>query len=356
MIKSNNEWDPLKEVIIGNCFNANLPKLDLSIKLFFHNNSYYYYKTDNNRQPIIKKQYIEELNEDINSFIKALKYEGVKIHRPHKLKKIQKFKTPYWESTTVPALNVRDQFLILNNELIETSPQVRCRYFENDLIKHILYDQGSFKWTVMPKPIMTDNSFDLRYVTDQGPEYKNRYTKIENEYDHNFEIMIDGAQCIRFNENLIINAANMNHLLGIQWLEKHLGNKYNIFTLNSAADNHLDSYIVPLREGTLLLRDPSFIEYLPNFLQSWDIIYPPKPSDNMFPNYNADDFIIGSKYIDMNVLSIDGDKIIVNSLYPELVKLLEKEGFTPIPVQHRHRRIFGGGFHCFSLDLHREEK
>ena len=51
---------------------------------------------------------------------------------------------------------------------------------------------------------------------------------------------------------------------------------------------------------------------------------------------------------------IDGDKIIVNSLYPELISLLEKNKFTPIPVRHRHRKIFGGGFHCFTLDLLRE--
>ena len=64
--------------------------------------------------------------------------------------------------------------------------------------------------------------------------------------------------------------------------------------------------------------------------------------------------ILTTKYIDLNVLSVDEDKIIVNSLFPELIKTLEKHGFTPIPVRHRHRRIFGGGFHCFTLDTVRE--
>ena len=356
MINSNNEWDPLKEVIVGNCFNANIPKLDLSIKLFFHDNAYCYYRTDNYRQPIIRQQYIEELNEDIEGFVSVLKNLGIIVYRPQELKKIQIVKTPYWETTTVPALNVRDQFLILGNELFETSPQVRCRYFENDLVRPIIQKQfleNDFKWTVMPKPKMTDNSFDIKYVTNQGPEYKERYTKIPNEFDSGYEMMIDGAQFVRFNTDIIINVANRNHLLGAMWFQKHLDKKYKIHILNSAADNHLDSYIVPLKEGVLLLRDPSFKKYLPSFLDSWKILYPPEPSDNMFPDYKADDFIIGSKYIDMNMLSIDGDKIIVNSLYPEMIKLLDKNGFTPIPVQHRHRRIFSGGFHCFTLDLNR---
>jgi glycine amidinotransferase len=42
--------------------------------------------------------------------------------------------------------------------------------------------------------------------------------------------------------------------------------------------------------------------------------------------------------------------VLVNADCPGLVKTLESEGFTVIPVQHRHRRLFGGGFHCFTLD------
>ena len=32
------------------------------------------------------------------------------------------------------------------------------------------------------------------------------------------------------------------------------------------------------------------------------------------------------------------------------VQVLERRGFTVVPVRHRHRRLFGGGFHCFTLD------
>ena len=38
MVHSNNEWDPLKEVIVGNTYLSNLPGLELSFKLFFHDN------------------------------------------------------------------------------------------------------------------------------------------------------------------------------------------------------------------------------------------------------------------------------------------------------------------------------
>ncbi len=356
MINSFNEWDNLKEVIVGDCFNSNIPNLDLSMKLFFHDNSYaYYHMVDNDQAPIIKQQYIKELNEDLTGFVDTLKGLGITVYRPSQLDKIHKIKTPAWESTAVPALNVRDQFIILGNAIIETPPQVRCRYFENDLVKPILYQQflsdSRCKWVVMPKPIMTDNSFDKSYVTNQGYDEDDAYTQIPNKLDFEQEMMIDGAQCIRFNNDILVNIANRNHLLGLEWLKRHAGAVFKFHTIRSVTDNHLDSLIVPLCEGTLLLRNKSVKDKLPDFLKSWDIIYAPEPSDDMFPQYNSDDFINGSKFIDCNVLSIDGDKIIVNSLFPELIKVLEKNKFTPIPVQHRHRRIFGGGFHCFTLDL-----
>jgi glycine amidinotransferase len=45
--------------------------------------------------------------------------------------------------------------------------------------------------------------------------------------------------------------------------------------------------------------------------------------------------------------------VVVNSLFPELIRLLERHGFDVLPICHRHRRLFGGGFHCFTLDVRR---
>jgi glycine amidinotransferase len=65
--------------------------------------------------------------------------------------------------------------------------------------------------------------------------------------------------------------------------------------------------------------------------------------------------LLASKYIDMNVLSIDPQKVMVSSNYTPLIRLLEQNGFTPVPVQLRHRRLFGGGFHCITLDTIRSD-
>ncbi len=375
MVNSFNEWSTLKEVIVGSPINYNTQDLELSFKVFFHDVAYsafcypYYGTNDESDCPnetqtsqsvvtrTLKKQYLEELNEDVEELVSTLQQLNIKVHRPIPLSQAIKFETPYWKADCIPALNVRDQAIILGNEILETPPQVRARYFENDLLKPIFYkyfEQGA-KWTNMPKPIMTDKSFDTSYISGQNvPAMQEVYPQNESEFDIGYEMMFDAAQCIRFGKDILINVATKNHYLAYQWLERHFEGKFNFHMLYQFADNHIDSIILPLKPGKLLLRNPQFLDRLPEPLQKWDIIYPPEPTENIFPTYEDDDLILTTKYIDLNVLSIDEDKIIVNSLFPELIKTLEKHGFTAIPVQHRHRRIFGGGFHCFTLDTVRE--
>ena len=371
MVNSFNEWSPLKEVIVGSPVHYDIQDLELSFKLFFHDvvySSFYYpsyssSSTQENQESSksitkkLNKRYLEELNEDVEELVTTLQQLGVKVHRPIPLNQTIQFQTPYWKADCIPALNVRDQAIIFGNEILETPPQVRARYFENDLLKPIFYQyfhQGA-KWTNMPKPIMTDKSFDISYVSgDTDPAIQKVYHQNESKFDIGYEMMFDAAQCIRFGKDILINVSTKNHYLAYEWLKRHLEGKFNFHLLYRFADNHIDSIILPLKPGTLLLRKPEFLDKLPDPLQKWDIIYPPEPKENMFPQYEDEDLILTTKYIDLNVLSIDENTIIVNSLFPELIKTLEQHGFTAIPVRHRHRRIFGGGFHCFTLDTVRE--
>lgn len=372
MLQSYDEWSQLKEVIVGSPINFNFSDLELSFKLFFHDNvnlSFYYpqYSAnqknshENKLQPTINSKYLEELTEDVQGFVTTLKSLGVTVHRPKHLNQVKEIVTPYWRTYSMPALNVRDQAIIFGNEIIESPPLIRSRYFENDLLKHVFYNyfNKGCKWTVMPRPLMTDKSFDLSYIEEQGRQMVAQeaiYEQQDSEYDIGLEMMIDAAQCIRMGKDVIVNVATHNHQLGLDWLVRHLGDRFRFHRVDRMTDNHIDSIILPLRPGTLLLRHPKFLPMLPKALQKWDVIYPPEPTESLFPQYEDNPIMLTSKYIDLNVLSVNEKQIIVNSLNPELIKTLESHGFEPIPVQHRHRRLFGGGFHCFSLDTVREGK
>jgi N-dimethylarginine dimethylaminohydrolase len=62
---------------------------------------------------------------------------------------------------------------------------------------------------------------------------------------------------------------------------------------------------------------------------------------------------IGSKWIDMNLFSINPNLVVVDRDQTALIKLLEKQGIDVIRLKLRHSRMLGGGFHCTTLDVRR---
>ncbi|MFF2300281.1 hypothetical protein [Arthrobacter sp. NPDC058127] len=359
------EWSPLREVIVGTSAGYEAHDMELSFRLFFNDvaNSSFYYPSLEARHPLdaadsrrpLNDRYVKELGEDLEDFAETLAALGVVVHRPDPLESRGTFATPDWEATMIPALNVRDQTIVFGDEIVETSCQVRARSHESDLLKPIFarYFREGSRWTSMPRPRLLDHSFDTSYVSGRAtPAIEDVGEASGSAAD--YEIMIDGAQCIRLGRDIIVNVATANHALGARWLARHLEGRFRVHVMDRFADNHIDSLVLPLRPGLLLLRNPGVADRLPSPLQRWDKIYAPEPQSHNFPSYDNDDLIVSSPYIDMNVLSIDENTVVANSLFPELIATLESRGVTVIPVRHRHRRLFGGGFHCFTVDVVRE--
>src|SRR4029077_14902819 len=99
---------------------------------------------------------------------------GVRVLRPLDLDPLTtQIQTLPWSATVIPPLNVRDITLIAGDEIIETSPMLRSRYFESQFLSPVFaeYFRQGARWTVMPRPLMTDASFDLSYANSSvgGP-------------------------------------------------------------------------------------------------------------------------------------------------------------------------------------------
>lgn len=370
-LQSYNEWGRLREIIVGCPFPDEKLFIDYSFCHFNFDNVNEHLdivKNDNISDKgymtkiKYKAQYLNELREDIDGLINALKENGVNVLRPAQIDTSNlEISLPYWKSNMWPALNVRDRILVLGDNLIETPPCIRARYLETDLLKPIIYKffEDGAKWLSMPRPLITDSSFDLTYI--DSSIYKSASRELismrkENYYDIGIEILMDAANCLRLGKDVLVNVADKNQYLAFQWLVRTLGNQFNFHMLDSVTDNHIDSYIIIIRPGLVLVRNRRVIDKLPRFMASWDYIIAPESSEDVFPQYEADDLIITSKYIDTNILSIDENTVIANSLNTEIIRLLEKHNINVIPVQHRHRRLFGGGFHCFTLDTNRDSE
>jgi N-dimethylarginine dimethylaminohydrolase len=165
------------------------------------------------------------------------------------------------------------------------------------------------------------------------------------------ELMFDGAQILRFGQDLIFNAATENHRMGARWLTRHLRGRNRVHVVE-IADNHIDASVLPLRPGVLLMHQSVDRDALPAPLKTWDVIWyewldrPVEIVQDSVP-------FLASQSVGMNVLSLDEQHVVVQDIQGPLIRDLERNGFTPIPVRWRHGRSLGGGFHCVTLDIRR---
>lgn len=372
MLNSYDDFTPLSEIIVGSAENYVGHDRDLTFELFFHE-AIGGYRSDWAYPRLaasgsggqaetwkIGKRYTEELHEDVETFAATLASLGITVHRPLPL--------PHdalpiaglgWKAAPTPALNVRDNTLILGDEIIETAPAIRSRYLETRLLTPVFrrYADAGARWSTMPRPTLTDASFDLSYAqsaaTTLGGPTEPVTDPQPSPYDVGIEMMLDGAQVLRLGQDLIVNIAQDNHRLGVDWLQRQVAGRFRIHRVWRMADNHIDSMLLALKPGVFLARHAGLRDLLPAPFQSWKFIVPPEPEPGQFPVYTDSELLLTSPYIDINVLSLDEQRVLVNADCAGLIKTLEGEGFTVIPVRHRHRRLFGGGFHCFTLDMRR---
>ncbi len=346
------EWGPLREVVVGSVFNISPHNVDLSFKIFFH---------DNVKDILLKNsitlqtKLVEERQEDMDNLARVLQGLGIIVKRPRDLKEVKKFTTPYFEDHTSPSDNPRDQVLIIGNKIIETPSIWRKRFFENDLLKDIFYEKfrAGSQWISAPRPMMKDESYDLSYTKnnvniDQG--------LLDSQNKQLFEIMFDGAQCLKFGKDIVMNVSNENHRMGLKWLESVIGDEYRIHPVH-LCDHHIDSMFMPIAPGKLLVNTgslPPKKEKLPKWLRSWDMI--PVEVESV-GDYKLN---LASKEIYTNTLPIAPNKIITfnESANPDpiLSRILDQHKVDFIHIRLRHSRLFGGGAHCATLDLVRDEK
>ncbi len=353
-INVHTEWGKLKEIVVGSCVNLSDHGVDASFKLFFHENI-----TDSllKNSVSLQRKLVEQRQEDLDGIADTLSKMGVVVKRPRKLEKTARFKTPEFEASLRPVDNPRDQTLIVGDEIIETSCQWRERYFENDLLKDVFleYFKKGARWTAAPRPIMGLDSFDFSKLDRRDPavDWKN-YSGDPGK----FEIMFDGAQCLKFGKDLVMNVSTANHELGAAWLRRHLEGRFRVHVAR-ITDHHLDGMFMPLRPGVLLLNPvsmPAKVSLLPEPLQRWDHVIVPEAHDEESAREGV---LLASQNINVNVLPLSPTDVMVfdpkGSRDTPLIRALEKKDFNAIPVRLRHSRIFGGGLHCATLDTVRED-
>lgn len=321
---SKNEWDPLKEVIVGRADNAKIPPLTPSLRLVNYADVKHSYTIPNGDYP---NQVIEEANEDLEMLCHFLTGESIKVHRP--------------DNQIIPEYYnycPRDTVLITDDLILATPMPLEARTNEWRANENILKEFGSVTVAIEPD----------RSVLYNAGCICNPDILALNETDPSF----DAANVLRANDDLYYLVSNTGNKQGARFLQELQPNKKVHTIENVYSYIHLDSTIALLREGLMLLNPSRIksIDQLPKSLRNWDVIWCPEPVDiGHYPGYcNA------STWVNVNLLSVNPNLVVLEQHQHNLRYELEKYNIDCAMLPMRHARTLGGCFHCVTLDLVRE--
>lgn len=336
MIYSNNEWSQLEEVIVGRASGAIIPRADVSVRNFM----YASLELDEIEKFVGKydKQIIDEANEDLEALSDKLRELGIKVYRPDNFHHHKEIRTADWVTTGWANYCPRDVLLVLDDNIVEVPSPMRSRMFEVHSYHKILYNAfyDGAKWFSAPRPRITEDCFqfdDLSIPT------------LTNE-----EILFDAPNVVRLGKDLIFQISNSGNLMGYRWLCSMFPDYKIHLEMKAYSGAHIDSTIIPLREGLVLLNGHRVsADRYPKVFQKWEKIFFTDIVDTQ-----TEDNGIASNAIALNLLSINENLVIVDENQKPLMKELKKHGIESIPMKMRHARTLGGGFHCVTLDLKRK--
>ena len=322
-----NDWAPLEEIIVGTAKGYRIPPLSRS----FMKSQFPEYNEDDIPVGPYPDWVIEEAEEDLEILSETLRSLNIVVHRPDLTYADLHDNWHYYSP--------RDCTLIVGDTIIETPSPIVNRQYETWGYRKIfnnLYESG-YKWIKAPTPILFDDSFkeDARGVPSLN----------------NHEILFEAANCVRVNDDILFQVSNTGNERGARWLQDVLVDKKVHLCKNLYSYAHLDSTIIPLREGLVMYNASRVNEdNEPDLFKSWDKIWIDE-CHSVAPRTNLP--WGASEWIGMNMLSISPMLAIVDKKQEQIIKKLEEHRISVIPLELRHDRLLAGGFHCVTLDLRR---
>lgn len=331
------EWDPLEEVIVGDCYSM----ID----------------GVHGKQKNAVEQILEETKEDLNGLIKLLESFSVTVHRPE----IKHFKDIQFEDFSItrhiPPMIPRDQFLVYGETIYQTYTSMPNRYFDGHAYYKIfkqLYDSGH-NWLSMPPPVLQDlEDIDKHWWESTAP-----YKRLSD------RILWHTATLFKCGDSLIANARGPGTASGLQWMRKNVSGKFKLHD----KFGHIDQGFFMTDDNTVWtcknihpeLKKKNVIDISPYIKLS------SKTKSQL--EYMSSIKVLGDEWIDhyfsewrgydqetafiTNVLVVDSKNIIFGQQDDELFDFLNSFGVNCHIAPQRHSLFWEGGIHCITLDIKR---
>ena len=352
-VNAYNGWDPLKQVVLGNCFT---PEFFEDVK-------------DTKLRDLLQ-QILYETIEDLDNIQKTLEDLGVEVVRmPHNNKELEEYHLDgKVRGLPKPCLMPRDEFLTLGNKILYTSTN-----WNNDNGGDNIFN-----------PDCMDMFFQEQWKLFQDGKISHGPLIPTNQDQINHQQFQFAAPVIhRVGNRLIIDVEDHSNL------DKVILERYPEFTgANIAVGGHTDGCMNLPKPGLVIcapfVNESMFKETLPG----WDVVKIENPnymrSEGDIHSWVADKHITNGKWwhpeaksnpelvkfveewlnkwvgyseesiFEVNMLSVNPETVLSLNYQPEVHNALKKHGIEPIYCRFRHRNFWDGGLHCLTLDTVRE--
>lgn len=335
-VSTKNEYGALKSVILGRPDGANWPTGDLYFDRMCQLSSY---PKKLEKGPVPEKV-IDEARNDLLYMRDVLEDHDVKVFRPE-IKDYTRSVTHYqYLSSGMHSYSARDLLLSVGDMVIECPTPFISRYQEfeaYDVIKQEAMRDGC-RWIAAPRARMEPAECVVKgvpvkiHLTERYP-------------------IFDAANVLKFDDKLLYMKSSTANQAGADWLQNVVGTEFEVIIWDKVyAHAHIDSTLISLTKDLILINGSrvTSTDRLPKFLRNHRKIWVNDMAERDFYN-----FPYASKWIGMNVLTLNPDTVMIDSRQKELKKQLGTE-MKVIEVPLRHSRTLGGGHHCVTCDLERE--
>jgi hypothetical protein len=341
------EWDPLEEVIVGDCFlynelNWQLPK-----------------KTADNFSIIL-----EESKEDLNNLADYLSKMGVKVHRPQPKLNNQDIRISNFDIKLATAPMVpRDQYMVYGETVYQTYTSLPDRYIDSLSYYEIfadLFKQGH-NWISQPPPELTTIDIDADNWTESGEEfYKEKYAD---------KVLWHTACMFKYGDALISNRSP-GTALGLEWMRRNTPQGRIIV---QDKFGHIDHGFFSINDEIVLCDNNTWVpEVLKHkrLLPIGILLGERGNTSQLSGGYLSGEIKITDKWLDswlnewkgyaqevcfdFNPLVVDPHNVIFTTHNTKLFKLLDSLGVNSHVCPIRHSVFWEAGIHCLTLDIKRK--
>ena len=302
-VSTRNEYGRLRSVLVGSVENFSWPKGDVEFDRGISRSTY----PETLENIIPDPKVLAEAADDLEQLSSILRDRNVEVHRPTTT-------SAHW------SYSARDILLTAGNKVIQCPTPFSSRADELDLYPSL--SQADCEIIRAPRP-----------VTASDP-------------------IFDAANVLKLDDKLLYSLSHSANEAGADWLQQQVGTDFEVIKWRVVDYDitHIDSTLMSLAKDTIMINASRVKDHqLPAFMKDYKKIW----VEDVVPR-EFDQFPYASKWIGMNVLSVDPDTVVVDDVQTGLIENLRSHGFQIITTSMRQSRTLGGGFHCVTNDLVRE--